>query len=131
MKRYLGLFCLVVALIGAGFAGWIDFNNDEPQAAVLVILVFTSLLGFLQPSKAWLWAIIVALGLPALYLAATSLGYQPVSPPSPAWYASLLALIPAFIGAYAGALGRVIIMVLTNHSPFIPSSFPDKGKKDE
>jgi hypothetical protein len=109
MKRYLGLFCLVIALIGAGFAGWVDFNNNEPQAAVLVILVFTSLLGFLQPSKAWLWAIVVALGLPALYLVATSLGYQPVSPPSPGWYASLLDLIPAFIGAYAGALGQVVI----------------------
>ena len=98
------------------FAGWVDFNNDEPQAAVLVILVVTFLLGLMRPKLAWLWAIIVALCLPAVYLVATSLGYRPVSPPSPGWYASLLALIPAFIGAYAGALGRVTINRVTASS---------------
>jgi len=109
MKKYLPWVCTILALCGGIFAGWVDFNNDEPQAAVLVILVATILLGLILPKKAWLWAIIVALCVPGVYLFARSLGYQPVSPPSPAWYASLLALIPAFIGAYAGVLGRVII----------------------
>jgi len=109
MKKFLPWVCIILALSGGSFAGWVDFNNDEPQAAVLVILVVTFLLGLILPRKAWLWAIIVALCLPGVYLFARSLGYQSVSPPSPGWYASLLALIPAFIGAYAGALGRVII----------------------
>jgi hypothetical protein len=109
MRKNLGGFCLLIALLGAGFVGWVDFNNDEPQAAVLVILVVTVVLGLLLPRKAWLWAIIVAFGIPAVYFTARTLGYQPTTPPSPGWYASLLALIPAFIGAYAGALGRVII----------------------
>jgi len=109
MKKYLGWVCLLLALSAGVFAGWVDFHNDEPQAAVLVILVATFLLGLILPPRAWLWAIIVALCLPAEYLFLRSLGYQPVSPPSPAWYASLLALIPAFIGAYGGALGRIII----------------------
>ena len=109
MKRYLFWFCLILALSGGIFAGWVDFNNDEPQASLLVILVVTFLIGLILPRKAWLWAIIVALCLPGVYLFARSLGYQPASPPSPGWYASLLALIPAFIGAYVGALGRVII----------------------
>jgi hypothetical protein len=109
MKKHVGWICLLVALIGAGFTGWVDFNNDEPQAAVLVIVFTTGLLGMLLPRRAWLWAIIVGLGVPAVYLAARALGYQPTSPPSPGWYASLIALIPAFIGAYAGALARLII----------------------
>ena len=109
MNKFLTWVCLIFALTGGIFAGWVDFNNDEPQAAVLVILVVTFILGLIQPRKAWLWAIIVALSLPAVYLFARSLGYQPFSLPSPGWYASLLALIPAFIGAYAGALGRVIL----------------------
>jgi hypothetical protein len=109
MKKYLVLICLVLALLGAGLAGWVDFNNDEPQAAVLVILVFTFFLGGLVPRRAWIWAIIVAFGLPAVYLAGRALGYQPVSPPSPRWYASLLALIPAFIGAYIGAFVRIVL----------------------
>jgi hypothetical protein len=109
MKRYMPWVCLTLALAGGIFAGWVDFNNDEPQAAVLVILVVTFLLGLILPGRAWLWVIIVAICLPGVYLFLRNLGYQPVSPPSPSWYASLLPLIPAFTGAYAGALGRVII----------------------
>jgi hypothetical protein len=110
MKRYLDWICLGFALAGGAFAGWVDFNNDEPQAAVLVILVVTFLLGLIRPRKAWLWAIIVALCLPGVYLLASGLGYQPVSPPSPGWYASIIALIPAFIGAYSGALSRIMLI---------------------
>jgi len=109
MKKYLVWLCLFLAFTGGIFAGWVDFNNDEVQAAVLVILVMTFLLGMVEPPRAWLWAIIVALCLPWFYLVARGLGYQPVSPPSPGWYASLIALIPAFIGAYAGALARFVI----------------------
>lgn len=109
MKKYLVWLCLFLAFAGGIFAGWVDFNNDEVQAAVLVILVVTFLLGMLVPKRAWLWAIIVALCLPVVYLLARGLGYQPVSPPSPGWYASLIALIPAFIGAYSGALARFAI----------------------
>jgi hypothetical protein len=109
MKKYLVWLCLILAFAGGVFAGWVDFNNDEPQAAVLVILLVTFLTGLITPRKAWLWAIIIALCLPGVYLLASGLGYQPVSPPSPGWYASLIALIPAFIGAYSGALVRVIL----------------------
>jgi hypothetical protein len=79
---------------------------------VMVILVVTFLTGLIVPGKAWLWALIVTFCLPGVYLIATRLGYKPTSPPSPVWYASLLALIPAFIGAYFGALGKVIISSL-------------------
>jgi hypothetical protein len=109
MKRYLVWICLVLALCGGIFAGWVDFNNDEVQATVLVILVMTFLLGLILPTRAWLWAIIVALCVPGVYLFLHASGFQPKSPPSPGWYGSLLALIPAFMGAYAGALGRVIL----------------------
>jgi hypothetical protein len=111
IKNYLYKIGFIFALISGMFAGWVDFNNDEPQAAVLLILIITFLLGVLMPRKAWLWAIIVACCLPGVYLLATNLGYQPVSSPSPGWYASFLALIPAFIGAYAGAVARLFINV--------------------
>ncbi|MFZ2097007.1 MAG: hypothetical protein WAV05_10250 [Anaerolineales bacterium] len=112
MKKYLVWICFTLAITGGLFAGWVDFNNDEPQAAVLVILALIFPLGLLLPRKAWLWALIVGLCLPGIYLLAPGLGYQPVSPPSPGWYASILALIPAFMGAYAGALTRLIVNVL-------------------
>ncbi len=129
IKKLLPWVCLAIALLGSAFAGWVDFHNDEPQAAVLVILIFTALLGWLVPGRAWLSAIIVALGIPAMYFSLRAIGYQPVSLPSPGWYASLLALIPAFIGAYAGAFSRVIFSKLFSHPPFIPPSLPGKGEK--
>jgi hypothetical protein len=112
MKNYRFWLCLILAFAGGIFTGWVDFNNDEVQAAVLVILVVTFLAGSILPGKAWLWATIVALCLPGVYWIATQLGYQPVSLPNPGWYASLIALIPAFIGAYSGALARLLITSL-------------------
>ncbi len=118
MKKYLSWICLGLAFLGGIFAGWVDFNNDEPQAAVMVILLVTFGLGFALPRKEWLWAVIVAVCLPGVYLFVRSQGYQPKSPPSPVWYASLLAIIPAMLGAYAGAIGRVITnQVLARHDP--------------
>lgn len=108
--------CLLLTFAGGIFADWIDFNHDEVQAAILVILAVTFVAGSLMPGKAWQWAMIVALCLSAVYLVATQLGYQSVSPPSPGWYASLIALIPAFIGAYVGALARFTIARLFEKS---------------
>ena len=98
-----------IALIGAAMAGAVDFNNDEPQAAMIVIIVFAGLLGFIQPRQAWRWALVVGLGVPIVYLIATVMGYQAKSVPEPGWYASLIALIPAFISAYCGVLLRKVI----------------------
>jgi hypothetical protein len=109
MKKPLFWFCAIISLAGGCFAWWVDTNNDEPQAAVLVILVVTFTVGFLIPHRAWLWAVIVGLCIPLGYLLAQSLGYLPLTLPEPAWYGSLIALIPAFIGAYIGALGRAVV----------------------
>ena len=103
------VLCIALAVTGGFLAGAMDFNNDEPQAAVIVIIAFTGLLGFLQPRKAWCWALIVGLGVPIVYLIATALGYHPKSIGEPGWYASLIALIPAFISTYCGVLLRKAI----------------------
>ena len=101
--------CIAAAIMGGFIAGTVDFNNDEPQAAVIVIMVFAGLLGFIQPRRAWRWALIVGLGVPIVYLIATALGYQSKSVPEPGWYASLIALIPAFISTFCGVLLRKAI----------------------
>jgi hypothetical protein len=109
MNKYLPWICLVLSLVGGIFAWWVDSRNDEPQAAVLVILMVTFLAGLLVPSRAWLWAIITGVCLPVGYLLARALGYLSAAPLEPGWYASAIALIPAFIGAYLGALARVLL----------------------
>ena len=105
----LDVVCFITALIGALMAGLTDFRNDEPQATVIVIAVFAGLLGFIRPRMAWRWALIVGLGVPIVYLLAIALGYQARSAPEPGWYASLIALIPAFVSAYGGVLLRKVI----------------------
>jgi hypothetical protein len=112
LSRYRWQFdvmCIAIAVLGGFLAGAVDFNNNEPQAAVIVIVVFAGLLGFIQPRKAWRWAIIVGVGIPVVYLIATALGYHSNGVPEPGWYASLIALIPAFISAYFGVLVRKAI----------------------
>jgi hypothetical protein len=90
--------------------GYVDgFHHDEPQAAMIVIMVFAGLLGFVQPQKAWRWALIVGPGVPMVYLIATALGYHAKSVAEPGGDASLIALIPAFIGTYGGVLLRKVI----------------------
>ncbi len=113
MKRPVFWICLLLSLV-SGIVAWrVDSRNDEPQAAVLVILVTTFIVGFILPQRAWLWAIIVGVSLPLGYFFARSVGYLPSAPVEPGWYASIIALIPAFIGAYAGALGRFTLRSLT------------------
>jgi hypothetical protein len=113
INKYLPWICLVLALAGGIFAWWVDSRNDEPQAAVLVILMVTFLSGLLVPQRAWLWALITGLCLPVGYLLTRAAGYLPSTPLEPGWYASIIALIPAFIGAYVGALARVFINTAT------------------
>jgi hypothetical protein len=99
----------MLALVGGVIIGAIDFNATEPQPAVLLVLIFAGTLGFVQPHSAWRWAIIVTLGLPLAHLSLRQLGWQPRDPVSPGEFATLIALIPAFIGAYGGVLVRRII----------------------
>ena len=107
--RYLdGLF--VVLALGAGsLATWIDSHATEPQPAAGIILVAAGLLGLLRPGKAWLWALILGVSLFVGDSLFPALRLQPISPPEPGPYATLIALIPAFIGAYAGVLFNKVI----------------------
>jgi hypothetical protein len=116
MKKYLPWICLVLALAGGIFAWWVDSRNDEPQAAVLVILMVTFLLGMAAPQRAWLWAIILGSCIPLGYLLTRTMGYLPATPLEPGWYAAFIALIPAFIGTYLGAFARVILNTATAKS---------------
>jgi hypothetical protein len=108
-SQRLTILCAVLALAGGLVAGAIDFNATEPQPAALLVLIFAGILGLIQPHGAWRWAIIVALGLPLAHLSLRQLGWQPRDAPEPGEYATLIALIPAFIGAYGGVLMRRVL----------------------
>lgn len=101
--------CLIAAVVLGLCAGWVDFHNNEPQPAALLLLIFGFLLGCIQPRSAWRWGILLGMGLPATYIIAHSFGLKPVEPLQPNVLAGLLAILPATIGAYVGAAIRKLI----------------------
>ena len=100
---------LISALAGS-FAAWIDWHNREVQPTVLVLLVTTCFLAAFRPRQAWLCAVIVGGSVPFSYLVISPvLGLRPFEMPQPNIWGSLIAFIPAAIGAAAGAACGVVV----------------------
>jgi hypothetical protein len=105
---------LSLAVIFGLAVGYVNIHSAEVQPPVLTILVFTFLLGCLDPRRAWLWALILGGAVPLSYALSPVLGYPVPYPPDPNIFAAFLAFIPAFIGAYAGVLARWLISSAAN-----------------
>jgi hypothetical protein len=103
------IIALALAVIFALAVGYVNIHASEVQAPVLSVLVFTFLLGCLDPKRAWLWALILGGAVPLSYALAPTFGYAVPYPPDPNIWASFIAFIPAFIGAYAGFLAHWLI----------------------
>ena len=106
MKRNLFLFWPLALALGI-IIGILDMHAKEVQGTVLLVLVTSGLFGFVQPRWAWLWAVTIGSSLLVVGLAASILGYPPHDEPNV--FATLIALIPAFLGAYGGVLLRYAI----------------------
>ena len=98
----------VLAFAAAGalgaFAGYTDLHNDEVQAAVLVLLVATFLPALVHPKGGWIIALLAGSCVPIAHLWARATGFA--LPYPSALPGTLLAFVPAFLGAYAGVLVR-------------------------
>ncbi len=115
MKRQT-LFVLLLSLIFALLINLIDQRATEVQATLMVLLPLCFLLGLLHPRRAWLWALIIGLSLPFTALLSLATGWFPLQEiPTPP-YAALIALIPAFIGVYAGVLAHMLLKSATGVS---------------
>jgi hypothetical protein len=101
--------CWSLGLLFGLMAGYIDLRADEVQGPVLLILIFATFLGFLNPASPWRWALIVGIGIPLTHFTGRAIGFYPHYPVLPNVFATFIALIPAFIGAYAGMLLRNIV----------------------
>lgn len=93
MKNSFIFSALLSLVLGLAIA-WIDArpNWDDTGISVLMVLTAAFLCGYLAAKKPWLIALLVSSWIPLLSILTTqNLG-------------ALLALIPGFIGAYAGYL---------------------------
>jgi len=101
-----------VAIMLGALVGFSDFRSKEVQPIVLMILIFTFIFAFWQPRFGWLWAILIGGGVPAAHFLNLALGFAPPYPLLPNVFGSFIALIPAFIGACAGVLGKWMLSQL-------------------
>ena len=95
MKKLLPVFSLAVGIV----ITWLDSSPgwDDTAVSAGLVLVASGLFGLLDPGRAWLWALLIGTGVPLVGI----LGTQN--------YGSLLALVLAFAGAYAGVLAKKVL----------------------
>jgi hypothetical protein len=100
-------FAVLFLAISLGvWIGLVDYRSNEVQNAVLLIVLSTFFFGLIMPRGAWVRAVIIGLGVPAIHYIADWNGLKPPYSVEPGIYASFLALIPAVIGTYLGVLVR-------------------------
>ena len=95
---------LFQSLICAAVISFIDSRNHEAQVMALLILTTTFIFGTLHAQRAWAYAFVIGLSIFATQVITRLIGWPPpVGPQSASALSSLIALLPAFIGAYSGA----------------------------
>jgi hypothetical protein len=103
------LACTALALFLGLVAGFLDLQVTEVIVTILALLIFGLLLGLLQPSAAWRWAILIVIGLPIMELVAMIIGLQTAEPTRFDLRISLVALVFALFGAYIGVFIRHMV----------------------
>src|SRR3970040_508849 len=98
------LWHLLLALYLGLLVGLTDLRTDDPQLPALLLITFGLFLGFSQPTAAGRGALVLGLWIPFLGLIARAAGVTNAQFSDVLF--SLVALVPALIGAYAGVLVR-------------------------
>jgi uncharacterized membrane protein YjjB (DUF3815 family) len=90
---------LILSAILGSLIAWIDTRPtwDDTGITAATIIIVTVILGTVMPRRAWIWALAVGIWIPVFNIILNNN------------YGSLLALIAAFIGSYAGVFIRKII----------------------
>ena len=84
-------FGLLIALVDTS-PGW-----DDTGITVLTLLLISGAFAAANQKRPWLWALLVGAWVPVLNVALSGN------------YGAWLALVPAFMGAYVGALARKLL----------------------
>ena len=90
----------VLALFIGLLIAFIDRQVSEPQLPALLLLAFGFFLGAMQPARPWRWALIISIWVPLVSIAAAVGSAQAFGKEG---MPALIALVPAFFGAYAGS----------------------------
>jgi formate-dependent nitrite reductase membrane component NrfD len=96
--KYSLLIALIIGVVSGLSIAYVDTRPhwDDAGISVLMILSASFVSGAISPQKTWLIALSVGIWIPLFNIASTNN------------YSSLIALVPAFVGAYAGFLTRKV-----------------------
>ncbi len=100
---------LVVATLALGLGiAWVDIHNNEIWAGLLLLLSASFLLGFTEPRRAWLWALLIGAEMLLIHFWAAATGFvSPCTPgevcgPEIPRLVDLLFFVLPLTGAYIG-----------------------------
>ncbi|HEV7346805.1 hypothetical protein [Telluribacter sp.] len=100
---------LPVAVISGGLIAMIGFKSQTVHIPFLINVVLSLGLGWLQPRKGWLLALLQTLTILVTYSLFSNSSLLVPAQPEVARFAALLAVFPTLTGAFMGALlGRTI-----------------------
>ena len=101
-KNYSRL-CVTLAVILGLFTAYIDFLGGDFHLFVtaLLLIFFGAILGFMQPQKAWRWALIIGCCVYAVFLLRRVFDELSLN-----LLKAVPTFIPAFFGVYAGVFLR-------------------------
>ncbi|MBZ5630747.1 MAG: hypothetical protein LAO06_17970 [Acidobacteriia bacterium] len=100
---------MILAVAFGALIGYAQLRLGELAISALLVAMATMFLGAVRPRRPWLWALLVALGVPAAQFVAY-LGRQHFT--RGAIFGSLALLAPALVCAYGGAVGRKLVVEL-------------------
>jgi hypothetical protein len=110
MKTKLGAGMYVLLSLGAGLLlGFVDSHLEPVGMTVVFVALCGAALGLAWPVGVWRWALVLGLGLFLWHLLEAACGYRPPYPAAPNVFVTLIALVPAFVGAYGGACLRWLL----------------------
>lgn len=104
-------FGLVAVSVGLGI-GWLDIHTTEVGVTIVALLCAGLFCGFFRPTAAWLWALLLALGLPAMAMLGRVLRVRVPEPVHLDPRIVLVALGFALAGCYSGVLVRRVLVGL-------------------
>jgi hypothetical protein len=118
MNRESG-FAAFAAMICGCLAAYVDFHATEVQAILLIILLSGFTLGWAVPKRAWRWAVLIAVWLPATHMVVFALQKAEPAQRHP-YFSRFMTLLPALVfallGVYGGAFVRFMGRERGHHS---------------